>query len=74
MIGLGSDKNMKSVLIQQASSSKTKTKRKRQKQLASITCIWHFCGMDLSGQQSDLGLQDFIDQVDAAFRDENMVS
>ena len=30
--------------------------------------------MDPSEQQSDLGLQDFIDQVDAAFRDENMVS
>ena len=30
--------------------------------------------MDLSQQQSNLGLQEFIVQVDAAFRDENMVS
>ena len=30
--------------------------------------------MDPSEQQADLGLQDFIDQVDAAFRDEKMVS
>ena len=29
--------------------------------------------MDPLEQQPDLGLQDFIEQVDAAFRDENMV-
>ena len=59
---------MKPVFIPQASSSSKRNKK-------STTNCDHklFYRMDPLEQQPDLGLQDFIEQVDAAFRDENMV-